>query len=108
MAAFPTDYACVTDAKYSEILPNEVNYLGGTTYTEKAQVSISILIKNDADMRGFRTWYLANGNAPFTITLPLFGETQNYNVEFTHPLSISRLKTGGREFNATLGVLDVI
>ncbi|MDM5264675.1 hypothetical protein PF327_10760 [Sulfurovum sp. XTW-4] len=86
MAAFPSTIACTIVNGFGEELPDTKNYLGGQTFINKSKGKVTAFIKTDADMETFTRWYITDTSymtLPFTISLPFFGVTRNWNVKFT-------------------------
>ncbi|MDM5272075.1 hypothetical protein PGH07_07775 [Sulfurovum sp. zt1-1] len=86
MAAFPSTIACTVNSGFKDILPETIKGLGGQKLLGNANGKVTAFIKTHAEMEQFTRWYITDINwrvDAFTISLPLFGVTRDWNVRLT-------------------------
>jgi len=89
MASFPTDITCVVTRGFSEGFPEAKNYLGEEKFVYPSTAKVTALIKTHADMEVFTRWYITDiawGTGTFTISLPLFGVTRDWEVRLINKI----------------------
>ncbi len=84
MATFPENIACALVDGFKDILPKTTKYLAAKKEVGKANAKVTAFVKTHADMDEFTRWYITDldwGVNVFTMSLPLFGVTRNWEVK---------------------------
>ncbi len=106
-AEFPESISCVVTKGYVEKSPFRKKYLGNQFGdASPAEIGVSAITETNSDIQAFERWYLDNGHASFTISLPLFGVERDWNVRFAAPVDTSLLGSEGREIPMKLVLVD--
>jgi len=110
MAAFPSDIACIIAKGYNEELPFKKKYINRQGDAPQPLVNATALTNTDEKMVTFTRWYLDNGDAPFTLSLPLYGLTRDWNVRIVEKITTAPRNIGAfiRDMPMKLEILDDI
>lgn len=109
-AGFPTSLACVIKEGYEGTLIRKKRYLGNVSVVlDNPIIGASVIVKYPSDLSIFASWWLDEldyGYLPFTLNLPFFGVTRDWQVKIKNNLAEAFIDGDLRDITLELELIE--